>query len=72
MSLEEYRKDREADEKLRLQINSGVMWRLDQQDKRLEYLWKQGYFSGKSLQLRFSSLHRMRAIPQEEPLEEVW
>ena len=43
-----------------------------QQNKRLDYLWRQGYFSGKSLQLRFSSLHRMRAMPQEARLEEVW
>lgn len=43
-----------------------------QQNKRLDYLWKQGFFSGKSLQLRFSSLHRMRAAREEQRIEEVW
>jgi len=36
VSISEYRKDREADERFRAQVNSGVTWRLDQQDKKLE------------------------------------
>jgi hypothetical protein len=43
-----------------------------QQNKRLDYLWTQGFFSGKSLQLRFSSLHRMRAAQEQERIEEAW
>jgi len=43
-----------------------------QQNARLEYLWTNGHFSGKSLRLRFSSLHRLRAAQEEQRIEEVW
>ena len=43
-----------------------------QQNKRLKYLWENGQFSGKSLQLKFSSLHRLRAAQEQERFEEVW
>jgi hypothetical protein len=42
------------------------------QNGRLDYLWKQGYLSGKSARLRFSSLHRVRAAGEEQRIEEVW
>ena len=43
-----------------------------QQNERLDYLWKNGFFSGKSLRLRFSSLHRLRSAQEEQRIEEVW
>ena len=43
-----------------------------QQTKRLDYLWRNGQFSGKSLQLRFSSLHRARGAREELNPTEVW
>jgi hypothetical protein len=43
-----------------------------QQTKRLDYLWRNGQFSGKSLQLRFSSLHRARGAREEMNPTEVW
>jgi hypothetical protein len=36
VSLETYQKDRENDERFRVQVNSGLTWRMDQQDKKLE------------------------------------
>jgi hypothetical protein len=42
------------------------------QDGRLQYLWDNGFFSGKSLRTRFSSLHRLRACPQIFPPKEAW
>lgn len=42
------------------------------QSERLQYLWTNGHFSGKSLRLRFSSLHRLRAAQAEQRIEEVW
>jgi len=36
VSLEVYQKDRENDERFRAQVNSGITWRMDQQDKKLE------------------------------------
>jgi hypothetical protein len=43
-----------------------------QQNKRIDYLWRNGGFSGKSLRLRFSALHRTRAAQEEEQIEEAW
>jgi hypothetical protein len=42
------------------------------QNGRLEYLWKYGFYNGKSLRTRFSSLHRLRSYPQIAPPEESW
>jgi hypothetical protein len=42
------------------------------QNERLDYLYRAGFFDGKSLRTRFSSLHRSRAMPQIAPLEEGW
>jgi len=42
------------------------------QDARLQYLTDAGFFDGKSLRIRFSSLHRLRAFPQIVPLTEGW
>jgi hypothetical protein len=43
-----------------------------QQNRRIDYLWKNGQLSGKSLKLRFSSLHRLRSAQEEQRIEEVW
>lgn len=32
----DYARDRESDERLRTQINTGITWRMDQTDKKLE------------------------------------
>jgi hypothetical protein len=42
------------------------------QDARLQYLLDAGFFAGKSLQTRFSSLHRLRSIAQIGRPEEGW
>jgi hypothetical protein len=42
------------------------------QIKRLEFLFATGFFAGKSLQTRFSSLHRMRSLAQIGRPEEGW
>lgn len=42
------------------------------QNERLDYLFRAGFFDGKSLHTRFSSLHRSRSMPQLVPLEEGW
>ena len=42
------------------------------QNGRLKYLTEAGFFGGKSLQTRFSSLHRLRAFPQITPIKEGW
>jgi len=44
----------------------------DKQNDRLRYLNETGFFKGKSLRLKFSSLHRARAYPQIVPVEEGW
>ena len=42
------------------------------QNARLQYLLEAGFFAGKSLQTRFSSLHRLRSIAQIGRPEEGW
>jgi hypothetical protein len=42
------------------------------QNARLQYLLDAGFFAGKSLQTRFSSLHRLRSIAQIGRPEEGW
>jgi len=42
------------------------------QNGRLEYLTEAGFFRGKSLRTRFSSLHRLRAFPQIVSIQESW
>jgi len=42
------------------------------QNGRLDYLWKFGFFSGKSLRTRFNSLHRLRSYPQIVVGQETW
>jgi hypothetical protein len=42
------------------------------QNGRLEYLTKAGFYGGKSLRTKFSSLHRLRAFPQIVPIQEGW
>jgi hypothetical protein len=44
----------------------------DKQNDRLKYLAEAGYYKGKSLRMKFSSLHRLRAYPQIVPNVEVW
>jgi hypothetical protein len=42
------------------------------QNGRLDYLWKFGFYTGKSLHTRFSALHRLRSYPQTVRTEETW
>lgn len=42
------------------------------QNERLRYLYDYGFFAGKSLQVRFSSLHRLRSIARIGRPEEGW
>jgi hypothetical protein len=42
------------------------------QNGRLKYLAEAGFFRGKSLRTKFSSLHRLRALPQITHVEEGW
>ena len=42
------------------------------QNGRLDYLWKFGFYTGKSLRTRFTSLHRLRSYPQIVNAKETW
>jgi hypothetical protein len=42
------------------------------QNERLKFLFDQGFFAGKSLQVRFSSLHRLRSLARIGRPEEGW
>lgn len=42
------------------------------QNGRLAYLTRAGFYGGKSLRTKFSSLHRLRAFPQIVPMQEGW
>lgn len=42
------------------------------QNDRLKYLYDHGFFAGKSLQTRFSSLHRLRSLARIGRPEEAW
>lgn len=42
------------------------------QNERLKYLFDYGYWSGKSLRTRFSSLHRLRSLAQIALPQEAW
>ncbi|HYR29828.1 MAG TPA: hypothetical protein VEU30_15265, partial [Thermoanaerobaculia bacterium] len=42
------------------------------QNERLKYLYDYGFFAGKSLQVRFSSLHRLRSLARIGRPEEGW
>jgi hypothetical protein len=44
----------------------------DRQEARLQYLFDNGFFSGKPVELRFSSLHRMRSAAEYRNPQEGW
>jgi Thermolysin metallopeptidase, catalytic domain len=44
----------------------------DRQEARLQYLFDNGFFSGKPVELRFSSLHRMRSAGEYRNPQEGW
>jgi hypothetical protein len=42
------------------------------QNERLQYLFDYGYYAGKSLRTRFSSLHRLRSLARIGLPQEGW
>jgi hypothetical protein len=56
--------------KIKFHISNRV--RGKKQDDRLKYLLDGGYFAGKSLEVRFSSLHRLRSLARIGRPEEGW